>query len=166
MKLRTLECKDADGMLEWMHDAELCAGFRFDGNQFSREDVLRFIDNSMTDLNRHYAVVNDADEYLGTISLKKIGHGTAEYAIALRKRATGTGIAKEATRKLLEVAFEELYLEMVYLNVLADNIRAIRLYEKVGFIYRRGKDSEIMVNGINRKLKWYTIERGQYEKIS
>lgn len=165
VRLRRLMNKDAEGMLEWMHDHDLCAGFRFDGSNTTREDVENFIFNSMSSDNKHYAIVNNEDEYLGTISLKKIKSGMAEYAIALRKRAVGIGVAKQATMELMQIAFEELNLKKIYLNVLTDNIRAIKLYEKVGFIYKTGSDSEIVVKGHKRQLRWYAIERCQYEEI-
>ena len=76
----------------------------------------------------------------------------AEYAISLRAKAQGKGIASQATTTLLKIAFEDLNLERVYLNVLSDNKRAIRLYEKIGFVYE----------GEYKALRWYSILRGEY----
>ncbi|NLG03650.1 MAG: GNAT family N-acetyltransferase [Clostridia bacterium] len=152
-------------MLEWMHDRELCAGFRFDGSHATRESACQFIGQSMSETNRHYAIVDEQDEYLGTISLKHIDENGAEYAIALRKKAISTGIAREATKELLRIAFDTLGLKMVYLNVLEDNTRAIKSYEKSGFLYREGKDSTIQIKDVTKKLKWYVMEKEQYEKI-
>ena len=46
----------------------------------------------------------------------------AEYAICVRKKAMGTGVAKEATLEILRIAFEEMGLNKVYLNVITENI--------------------------------------------
>lgn len=165
MRLRQLEIKDTEGMLEWMHDRELCAGFRFDGSHATKESAEHFIGQSMTEKNRHYAIVDEQDEYLGTISLKNIDGSSAEYAIALRQKAISTGVAREATKELLKIAFDTLGLNMVYLNVLEDNMRAIKSYEKSGFLYREGKDSTIQIKDAAKKLKWYVMEKEQYEKI-
>lgn len=135
ISLRMLKEKDIVGMSEWMHDPDIMHHFRFSKEPLSRESMLYFIYHSITSDNRHYAIVNGVDEYLGTISLKKINviPKTAEYAIVLRKSCQGMGIAQEATRLILEKAFSELSLEVVYLNVLNNNTQAIRFYEKFGF---------------------------------
>lgn len=36
------------------------------------EKVKKFIENSFNEENKHFAIVNSSDEYLGTISLKNI----------------------------------------------------------------------------------------------
>ena len=78
---------------------------------------LNFIRNSFSGEDQHFAYVNEQDEYLGTISLKRISHvnDKAEYAVVARKCAQGTGAAKKATEELLQYAFHELGLHKVYL---------------------------------------------------
>ena len=84
---------------------------------------------------RHYAICDDEDAYQGTISLKDIDveNGTAEYAIVLRRQAQGKGYASFATREILRIAFEELGLHKVYLNVWKENAHAVGFYEHMGF---------------------------------
>lgn len=53
----------------------------------------------------------------------------------------GIGLGQEVTRLVLRYAFEELKLHRVDLHVLAYNVRAIRCYEKCGFIIE-GKERE------------------------
>ena len=114
MKLRRLKEKDATGMLEWMHDPEFQKNFQIDMINRRMEDIIEFINQSQTDRiegqSIHYAIVDEEDEYLGTISLKDIDllARKAEYAISLRKMAQGKGIATEATRELLRIAFDKL----------------------------------------------------------
>lgn len=163
MVLRKLCKNDVEFMLEWMRDPELTKNFRFNSEDVTNEAVISFIENSINDENNlHYAIVNDYDEYLGTISLKSINRidKNAEYAIALRRIAIGTGIAKEATQAILDIAFNKLKLNKVYLNVLEDNVRAIRFYEKFGFSYEGEFKSHICINGEFKTLKWYAIFSG------
>ncbi len=157
--LRRLEKKDAPMMLEWMHDNEINCNFQIDFASSTLESVLCFIDESYDDENQNFAFVDEKDEYLGTISLKHISHKNrnAEYSIVARKKAQGTGAAMQATQELLKYAFEELKLHKVYLNVLADNVRAQRLYEKSGFVYEGTSPDAVMINGVYRTLKWYGI---------
>lgn len=167
--LRKLQRKDAEGMLEWMHDIEIQQNFRTDMLNKNYADVLSFIENAAVEPENgrsiHYAIVDAKDEYLGTISLKNFDliAGKAEYAICLRKKAQRKGIAKLATDELLKKAFEEFGLKRVYLNVLSDNNNAIRLYEKCGFCYEGEFRKHLFLKGEYRNLKWYGILKEEYE---
>ena len=166
LRLRQLELKDAKGMLEWMKDRELSALFRFDSDKITYESIKDFIESSKTDnRNKHFAIADNDDEYLGTISLKNIDNinKNAEYAISLRKCAIGKDVAKWATNAILNVAFIELDLHKVYLNVLNDNLRAIKFYEKIGFIYEGEFIDHLRIRDKWVSLKFYRIIRCEYE---
>lgn len=173
MNLRKLELKDAEGMLEWMHDPEIQKSFRYCMGTTRKEDVLEFIRTAETrpveGKSIHYAIVDEKDEYLGTISLKDVSltAKSAEYAISLRRKAQGMGIAAQATRELLKLAFETFKMQRVYLNVLADNDKAIRLYEKCGFTYEGEFRRHLFLRGEYKTLKWYSmLDEEYFERIS
>lgn len=157
--IRRLERRDAEFMLEWMHDRDIKQAFRYPFEQSTLESVTAFIENSFTETDRHFAVVDDADEYLGTISLKNISYEdcSAEYAIIIRRRARGTGVAARATRELLAYAFDTLGLHRVYLNVLAKNEGARHFYIKCGFVYEGTTKDAIVLDGKYESLAWYGI---------
>ena len=160
MKLRNLENRDGPFMLEWMHDADVVQYFRFDSSKNTEEDVREFILKANQETSsHHYAIVDDKDEYLGTISLKNIDldNRNAEYAICIRKGAMGKNIAKNATDLILKIAFLELKLHKVYLNVLEDNQRAIRFYEKYGFEYEGTLKGHVLHHGKYKDLRYYAI---------
>ena len=121
ISLRPLELKDAEGMYDWMTDPTITQYFRFDASSVTIESCAEFIRDSGEDpFTVHFAIVNDADEYLGTISLKKIDNEKkcGEYAISTRKIVHGKGVAGQATEEILKIAFEKYKLDYVYLNVL------------------------------------------------
>ena len=167
--LRKLEEKDAKGMLEWMQDTEIQKRFRFAIETVKREDVLRFIKVAETEpiegKSIHYAIADEDDEYLGTISLKDVDllARKAEYAISLRRKAQGMGVGTKATMKILEAAFDRFGLERVYLNVLSDNERAIHLYEKCGFIYEGEFRNHLFLRGEYKSLKWYSMLKKDFK---
>ena len=165
MKLRPLQIKDAEGMLEWMHNPDIAKNFRFNTSGQTLDKVKNFIENSFDEETKHYAVANENDEYLGTISLKAINREdkTAEYAISMRACAIGTGAAAIATRELLKKAFYEMELNRIYLNVLSDNVRAQKFYEKMGFTYEGEFKQHICKNGEFKDLKWYAILKENFE---
>lgn len=168
MRLRPLEIKDAEGMLEWMRDPDIQKNFRFSAQDRTYQDVLEFISTAETrpidGQSIHFAIADDNDEYLGTISLKNVDMNcmSAEYAISLRKCAQGKGIATWATRTLLQMAFKEFHFQRIYLNVLSDNKRAIHLYEKCGFSYEGMFRRHLYLNGEYKTLKWYGILDDEY----
>lgn len=158
--LRKLKEKDAPFMLEWMMDEDINKFFHFSKQNISLENALNFIKTAQDmSVNRHYAVVDEKDEYLGTISLKNISleDHNAEYAVCFRKKSIGSGISRNATEELLRIAFDELKLHKVYLNVLSDNIRAIKFYEKMGFIFEGEFIDHVCIDGEYKNLKWYAI---------
>lgn len=160
VRLRKLEEKDAPFMLEWMLDPIINCFFRYDFSNATVDSCIEFIksadDQSDT---KHFAIVDDSDEYLGTISLKNITENDAEYAISTRKKAHGTGIALEATKQILNYSFGMLGLQRVYLNVLVDNKRANAFYKKAGFEFWHLEKNAIEINGEKRDLNWFYIDR-------
>lgn len=167
MRLRNLQIKDIPLILEWMKDPSINIFFRFDPSTITVDSVEAFVIKANEDmLNKHYAIVNEEDEYLGTVSLKNIDYQNmnAEYAISLRTRVIGKGIAIFATNKVLDIAFDELNLNKIYLNVLANNIRAIKFYEKIGFQYEGEFRQHIKIDNQYRDLKWYSILKNSYKR--
>lgn len=160
--LRRLEMKDADGMYEWMTDPDITCFFRFDSSSVTLEKCRSFISHAYDDpRTMHYAIADENDEYLGTISLKNITEKDAEYAISTRKKVHGTGAAYQATKNILDIAFKKLGLSKVYLNVINDNYRAIAFYKKCGFTLM-DKRNTIQVNERVKELSWFYIEASSY----
>lgn len=165
INLRKLSLKDKENMYEWMVDNEINKNFRINFKNIQKDQIKNFIKNSYNKENIHLAIVNEEDEYLGTISLKNINYidENAEYAIVLRKKALGSGVANIATNKILNIAFNDLNLKKVYLNVYSDNLRAIKFYEKMNFEYEGEFKKHLNINGEFKDIKWYAIY--QEEKI-
>lgn len=123
--------------------------------KFIKEAEVKPIDGKSI----HFAVVDEKDEYQGTISLKNVDLTSlnAEFAISLRRSAQGKGIATQSVRELLNLAFNEFGLERVYLNVLSENKRAIHLYEKCGFAYEGEFRKHLFLRGEYKSLRWYSV---------
>ena len=161
MKLRKLELKDAEAMLEWMHSKNVVEMLAQNFENKSLEDCKQFIKNANEDesIFLHRAICNDEDEYLGTVSLKHINmkDRNAEYAISMREKAMGTGASMYGTKEILKYAFDELHLQKVYLNVISENVRAKKFYAKAGFQYEGTAKKHIMIQGSLHDLEWYAF---------
>jgi len=80
--------------------------------------------------------LTDGKRHIGNVALHGIDfiNRNACLGIAIgEKEYRGRGIGREAAGLILEYAFTALNLNMVYLNVFSDNLRAIASYEKSGF---------------------------------
>ena len=84
--------------------------------------------------------------YLRDIDMK---NKKAEFGIFIGEdSARGRGIGSESVKLTIKYAFEELKLHKVFLRVFANNIQAIKAYEKAGFEYEvTSKDDIILPSG-------------------
>jgi RimJ/RimL family protein N-acetyltransferase len=98
-----------------------------------------------------WCIESEEGQPIGNLGLQAIDetHGRATLGIAICEKAFWSrGYGTEAIRQVLRYAFAELGLRRVDLQVDEDNLRAIRCYEKCGFV-REGL------------LRAYRLRRGQ-----
>ena len=136
--LRALEPKDVDSLYAYRNDwqvARLLGGFSAGYSRANLEDWIQ----------RH---LNTADEMLWTIADRvtdeSLGHvglydidtrlRKAEFAILIGyPKRWDQGLGTEVSEAVLRWAFDQANLHKVSLRVLADNPRAIHIYERLGF---------------------------------
>ncbi len=165
MDIRQLETKDAPFMLEWMHDADLTKDLKKDFASTTLEDAQGFIAyaRQASEKDLHMAIVSDEDEYMGTVSLKHIHDGMAEFGIAVRRCATGKGYSIFGMRKILEYGLEELGLNNIFWCVDPVNARAVRFYDKNEF--ERVSPDTLDLEGLGyeedeiSRYVWYSYHR-------
>jgi len=154
-------------MLAWMHDKRVTEKLRTNFASKTLEDAENFIRWSWEDKdNVNLAIASDEDEYMGTVSLKHIENGTAEFAVTVRYEAMSRGYSWFGMESIIDKAFNEYGIESVYWCVSRDNARAVRFYDKHNFseivdlpqkVLDRYKDVE--------NLKWYSILKGDELKL-
>lgn len=162
MYLRNLEPKDATLMLEWMHDRRVTSNLRTDFTSKTLQDAENFINLSKEDKeNVNLAIASDEDEYMGTVSLKHIEDGSAEFAITVRATAMGRGYSWFGMKSIIDRAFNDFGLESVYWCVSRENYRAVRFYDKHNFNEILDVPQKLLdrYEGIDN-LKWYSVLKG------
>ena len=160
MRLRKLMSKDAPLMLEWMHNPDVVKDLQANFKEKTIDDCYLFIEKSLVDeRNVHLAIVDDSDEYLGTVSLKNIEAGCAEFAITIRSCAMGKGISKAAMEQIIELGFRNFDLNSIYWCVSPENVRAVKFYDKNG--YKRIDPKDLMIYGYSSEqishYLWYVV---------
>lgn len=166
MKLRTLIRKDAPFMFEWMQDDSVVHDLKTEFASRTLADCEQFIQDSQNSKqNLHLAIVNQDDEYMGTVSLKHINpkYGTAEFAITIRSCAMGKGYSKYGMQKILALGFEQLHLKEIYWCVSRHNQRAIRFYNKNNYQITTSVPKHLQARYAGEgqeDLVWYSANSG------
>ena len=138
--LRPITLDDAPQMFAALSDEE---SMRLTGTQatYTLEQVEAFcrkISSPEADDRADFAItLPDDPTYIGEAVLNNIDweNSNASFRIAMASHENfGKGYGTEATRLILQYAFEQLKLHRVELEVYDFNPRAQHVYEKVGFV--------------------------------
>jgi len=140
IKFYDLTYEDKIQVLSWRNNTDVREQM-LNNETISTENHLRFIDNLKNDKRNAYWVVKNNDTCIGVIYLNKIDLVNKNaylgiYANPYLKEVSGKGSV--LMKQLLFLAFKELNLHTIKLEVFEDNKRAIKLYMKYGF-YIEGK---------------------------
>jgi len=146
IELKPLSIKDTDFLLEMRNDLEIADNF------FSDPPVYDFGHNrwlsgkSTDDLD---FIIYYEGKKAGRISITKIDfrHQKGEYGIVVQKDFRGKRIAYEASILLIDYVFQNLPINKITLEVYENNEKAIKLYEKLGFIKEGLLREEFLKNG-------------------
>ena len=123
-------------MLEWMHDPSVVEYMNANFAEKTMEDCQNFIQfSNIQNEDVNLAIVDENDEYMGTVSLKHIDprEKNAEFAITIRKIAMGKGFSKFGMQEILKLGKEKYQLEKIIWCVSKENSRAVRFYDKSGY---------------------------------
>ena len=124
---------DADAVLELLRRTDAEAGF--DPNLVSREAAAHFNSIAAPDQGyQFYALVDDRLVGYGRLERSPFdGEGVGVVALTVTAAYRRKGLGEALLRALLRAALET-GPRQVWLSVRPDNLPAIRLYEKLGFI--------------------------------
>lgn len=163
VKLRAIEREDIPRFVRWLNDRELL-GYLARYMPLSKAEEERWFERQLEDeSSRIFAIETREGVHIGNIGLHKIDwkNGHAELGIFIgEKEVWGQGYGTDAILALLDFAFNEMNLHRVHLHVLASNQRAIRCYEKCGFVlegtereavFRGGRYHDQLIMGILRE---------------
>lgn len=135
IRIRPLVEEDAYTSVKWRNDPDV---FKYTGNTYDHEitieSELDWIRRVMNNPNDYRCAIIADNTYVGNIYLTEIDGVSAYYHIFIgNKDYWGRGVAKEASKQIIDYAFGSLGLKRIILRVRKDNVRAIRLYHSLGF---------------------------------
>ena len=137
MRLRPVEEADLPRFVEWLADPEVTRWLAAVGEPPTLDDEYDWWESRRADPDNVMWAIDTIDGGLiGTVDLRIVPNAArAELGIAIQDKSQWSrGFGTDVVRLVLEYGFEEMGLHRVELHVDEDNARAIRCYEKCGFV--------------------------------
>lgn len=154
--LRLMTEDDTDLIVAWRNSEGVRKHFIYQA-MFTREGHLGWLRNVVEPGKAAQMIIceSDTDKPLGSVYIRDIDreHRKGEYGIFIGEDAArGRGIGTAAAKLMIRYGFEELKLHRLFLRVYADNMRAVRSYEKAGFVREAYLKDDVYVNGDFRDI--------------
>ena len=157
IRFRGVEKEDLPTFVRWLNDPDVIQGILVH-NPISHSDEENWFEGMIKrPPDEHvYGIEVKEDRDQGTETWKLIGtfafdgidwrNRSAEFGIMIgEKTYWNQGYGTEAVRLLAQHGFKTLNLNRIFLHVFENNPRAIRAYEKAGFIHEgRERQAEFM----------------------
>ena len=151
-QLLILKWRNSEKIRKWMYDDSI----------IQEENHLNFVKALRDKTNQFYWLVKQKGEYLGVINLVRVDwkYKNAFLGIYVNPEMNKKGIGTILMEILKHITFNMLEFHTLKLEVVEDNIRAIKLYEKVGFsyegrlkefIYKNNEWKDMIIMGIINK---------------
>lgn len=156
--LRLMNREDTDAIVTWRNSDGVRKKFIYQ-TLFTRESHENWIRTMVETGKVVQMIICDlgTDRPLGSVYIRDIDrqHRKAEYGIFIGEAAArGRGVGTATAKLMLRYCFEEEGLHRVYLRVFADNVQAIRSYEKAGFVREGLLKDDVRIDGRYRDIIW------------
>lgn len=166
IRLRAAEQEDLLQFVEWLNDPEVHSGLAM-FQPFSLAEEKRWFERMLdTPAAEHVLVIevqdNDLWRSIGTCGLHEIDWQSRQAEVGIfigDKSFWNRGYGTDTMRTILQHGFDTLNLNRIYLRVFSINQRAIRCYEKAGFVregrlrqahYQDGEYLDVLMMGVLR----------------
>ncbi len=167
VRLAAPQPEDRSLLAAWSRDDEYMRLLDDDPVRPLSESAYGFLDNASSHDSTYFHIRTLAGgRMIGFCVLHSIkwASQSAELAIGIGDSDyRGSGCGTDALRVLLNYAFDELNLYRVGLTVLAYNSRAIRVYERLGFVREGAKRDAVQRAGKRYDLVLYGILRSEWQ---
>ncbi len=182
VRLRAMERADLPSFVSWLNDPEVILNLELFMPMSSLDEDAWFDEQMKIEKEQRPLAVDAlvapetpaAPEAQAEKSWTLIGNGglfdirwrarSAELGIAIGdKRYWNQGFGTQTMRLLVDHGFGMLNLNRIYLRVVSTNARAIRVYEKVGFVHEGCQRQADFKNGHYVDVLMMSILRSEWE---
>ena len=167
VRLRAYEKSDADALVRWFSDDEVTRWLGPMNVPISRAKQEKFIEMAAEagDDAKYFAIETLDRKLVGDCGLGYIDWKCrkAEFFITIgEKQLWDKGFGTDALRIVARLAFDKMNLNRLWLTALVDNPRAVRCYEKCGFVREGLLRQESYVDGNYRDVFLMALLRADY----
>ena len=156
--LRSLEMDDLPRVHKWHNDSDLYASLTTPHRYVSRETVEQWLRQrtafSTTEVTLAICLTAGG-EHIGNVYLKSIdwvAHHARMAIFIAEPTHRSKGYGEAAIRQMIRHAFGDLGLLRLHVTVLADNVAAVKTYEKCGF-------------RVEGRLRRHAFKSGQFKDL-
>ena len=128
--------------LNWLNDLDVNKYLESGGNYTIQLLADFLIEQEQKDILFWAIHLKDSYKHIGNIKIDPINYedNSGEYGILMEiKTNWGMGYSKEASLAIINYCFKEVKLSRITLGVIEDNINAVMLYKKIGFVIDKVK---------------------------
>lgn len=165
--LRTLSMGDVQELIEIANDKNIANDMITLPSPFGKEDALQIINESNGSNVIKGIVEVETDSLVGVVKLKDYDkiHEQIELSFWLSSPWWGKGLAANACKKVLKIAFETPGINRVYAHNLARNEHSSKVLHKIGMeregllkqrVKKNGVFEDVYISAMLRKT-WRTI---------
>ena len=156
--LRLMTPEDTDLIIAWRNSDSVRKNFIYQA-PFTRQGHENWTRTMIDTGKAVQMIICDISDNkpLGSVYIRDIdrGHNKAEYGIFIgESQARGRGIGTCAAKLMLRYCFEEERLHRIYLRAFAENTKALRSYEKAGFVKEACLKDDVRIDGKYRDIIW------------
>ncbi len=163
--LSPVSMEDIEKYTEWVNDLETGMFMLLASGVYTVEKEKRMLE-SLIERAVVFAIIDkESNKLVGNCGLHEISsvHRKAVFGIFIGDKSYwSAGIGTEATKLILDFGFNILNLNQISLDVMEYNKRAIRCYEKCGFVQVGRKRQAIFMAGKYYDLLCYDILASEF----
>lgn len=153
--LRPLVLEDATTSYRWRNNPDIWKYTPFNPSvPITLEMETEWLDKTIgrADQKRFAICLTENEKYIGNVQLIDIVEGEAEFHLFIGEQDYwGRGIGEKATELILNYAFFTLDLDSVKLDVNRENVAAIKIYTRQGFVGLDGSKDSFMMMRITKE---------------
>ncbi len=154
--LRPLDESDTELIVNWRNSSFVRNHFIF-REDLTKDKHKKWIEEEIKSgrVVQYIIEKKESRKPIGSVYLRDINRKylSAEYGIFIGEaEEKNKGFGTEAATIVLQIAFNSLGLHRVFLRVFQDNIRAIKSYEKAGFILEGVARDMVFIDGHFRNI--------------
>lgn len=160
VSIRPITYDDTENIIRWRNSDGVRKRFIYQG-LFTKESHENWM-KTMVETGKvvQFIIVCDGKD-VGSVYLRDIDYDKkeAEYGIFIGEEdLRGCGVGTKSAELITEYAFEEMKLDRLFLRVHANNERAVRSYEKAGFV-KNGKSEIVVIDGAETEIIFMSLEK-------